>query len=170
MPIPPSGDLVPALRRGKKVGPCACDAHGPVSSSVLCYGHGWGLLFVPVHVVTSSFGSDLPGPVSEEPPFVLSLFPTGVPGNVQLELGPAAVYVPPAAVHSCAGEAAYPTAANTKIAAASTTIPVSETTNRFMFSPLNCRSYEARTGSQPARRVSYMPSYRNAQTEHVVTS
>ena len=49
------------------------------------------MLFVPVHVVVSEFGSDFPGPVSEEPPFVLSLFPTGVPGNVQLELGPAAV-------------------------------------------------------------------------------
>ena len=140
------------------MGPCACDTHGPGSSSVLSYGHGWGLLFVPVHVVTSSFGSDLPGPVSEEPPFVLSLFPTGVPGNVQLELGPAAVYVPPAAVHSCAGEAAYPTAANTKIAAASTTIPVSETTNRFMFSPLIAAVMKQEPGRSRLGDTNNMPA------------
>ena len=102
----------------------------------LSYGHLWGLLFTPVQVITSSFGSDLPGPVSDEPPFVLPLFPTGSPAKVQLESGPAAVYVPPAVAHSCAGEAAYANEAKTKIAAASTAIPLSATTNRF-FIPLS---------------------------------
>jgi hypothetical protein len=115
----------------------------------LSYGHLWGLLFTPVQIVSSSFGSDLPGPVSDEPPFVLSLFPTGSPAKVQLESGPAAVYVPPAAAHSCAGEAAYPTEAKTKTAAASTAIPLSATTSRFIpLSPLLPQLME-RTGSQP---------------------
>ena len=56
-----------------------------------CYGHLWGLLFTPVQIVSSLFGSDFPGPVTCEPPFVLSLFPTGSAGKSQLESGPAAV-------------------------------------------------------------------------------
>ena len=101
------------------------------------YGHLWGLLFTPVQIVSSSFGSDLPGPVSDEPPFVLSLLPTGAPAKVQLESGPAAVQVPPAAAHSCAGEAAYPTDEKTKMTAANTAIVLSATTNRFIpISPL----------------------------------
>jgi hypothetical protein len=55
-----------------------------------CYGHLCGLLFTPVQVVSVLFGSDFPGPVSCEPPFVLSLLPTGSPAKVQLESGPAA--------------------------------------------------------------------------------
>jgi len=69
------------------------------------YGQGWGLLLTPVQISSSEFGSDLPGPVVWEPPFVLLLLPTGAPGNVHVEFGPAAVYVPPAAAQSCAGEA-----------------------------------------------------------------
>ena len=49
------------------------------------------MLFTPVQVTVSEFGSDLPGPVVSEPPFVLLLLPTGSPGNVHAESGPAAV-------------------------------------------------------------------------------
>jgi hypothetical protein len=56
----------------------------------LSYGHVCGLLFTPVQVVTVSLGPDLPGPESTEPPFVLSLLPTGSPAKVQLDSGPAA--------------------------------------------------------------------------------
>ena len=50
----------------------------------LYYGHLCGLLFTPVQTVSVLFGSDLPGPASVEPPFVLSLLPTGSPAKVQL--------------------------------------------------------------------------------------
>jgi hypothetical protein len=72
-----------------------------------CHGQGCGLLFTPVQISSSEFGSDLPGPVSCDPPLVLSLFPTGVPSQVQVESGPAATYVQAGSdSHSCAGEAA----------------------------------------------------------------
>jgi hypothetical protein len=43
-----------------------------------------------VQVVVVEFGSDLPGPLVCEPPFVLALLPTGVPGKMQVEFGPLA--------------------------------------------------------------------------------
>jgi hypothetical protein len=95
---------------------------------------------------------------------VLSLFPTGSPGKVQLELGPAAVYVPPAAAQSCAGEAAKPTDANTKIAAASATIPVSETTSRFMVLPSIAAVMKQEPGRSRLGDTDSMPAYREAQT------
>jgi hypothetical protein len=99
-----------------------------------CYGQACGLLLTPVHVVVSSFGSDLPGPDSCEPPFVLSLLPTGVPGNVHVEFGPAAVYVPPACAQSCAGDAAYVSGEKTRIATTSAAVKVR--TNRMPSYPL----------------------------------
>lgn len=111
-----------------------------------CYGHLCGLLFTPVQIVSSSFGSDLPGPLVVEPPFVLSLLPTGSAGKVQLESGPAATYVPPAASHSCLGVAAYVTGEKTRIAATRTAVELSASTNRFILTPLSWLRFEIRTG------------------------
>ena len=79
-------------------GAARCDSHGSQCQLLdAYYGQGCGLLFTPVQVCVSEFGSDLPGPVFVDPPFVLLLLPTRSPGIVQVEFGPAAVYVPPAA-------------------------------------------------------------------------
>ena len=64
--------------------------YGALLPTDSCYGHLCGLLFTPVQFVSSLFGSDLPGPVTAEPPFVLSLLPTGSPAKMQLDSGPAA--------------------------------------------------------------------------------